>query len=95
MQVSFFFFYELKKSSESKDSIFKYDNRKFTLEVSYIFVDCRTDTFWYIINILNTDLDPHIWTRIKFKISINFIKFNINSTVIAYEHCCNSVTVIA
>lgn len=41
----FFFFYELKKSNESNDSIFKYDNKKFTLEVSYIFVDCRTDTF--------------------------------------------------
>lgn len=41
----FFFFYELKKSNESKDSIFKYDNKKFTLEVSCIFVDRRTDTF--------------------------------------------------
>lgn len=59
----FFFFYELKKSNESKDSIFKYDNKKFTLEVSCIFVDRRTDTFWYIINILNTDSDSPIWTR--------------------------------
>lgn len=64
MQISFFFFYELKKSKyESKDSIFKYDNKKFTLEVSCIFVDRRTDTFWYIINILNTDSDSPIWTR--------------------------------
>lgn len=62
MQISFFF-YELKKSNESKDSTFKYDNKKFTLEVSCIFVDRRTDTFWYIINILNTDSDLPIWTR--------------------------------
>lgn len=45
MQISFLFFYEPKKSNESKDSIFKCDNKKFTLEVSYIFVNCRTDTF--------------------------------------------------
>lgn len=56
--ANFFFFMNWRNRMKVK--IQSLVSKKFTLEVSYIFVNCRTDTFWYIINILNTDLDPHI-----------------------------------